>query len=419
MEIGSAAINILIDTWEGHLTPTEVATLADRASRGRDHNIVKAAAQLALSCLPHSQALNPAEVQRAIIQCKEQSKDMLEKACLAVESAAKGMGVYPEVLFHVAKRWYELSEEAASSDSHDSHPRHSRENNRSPSSPSVKPPDATVSPHSAGTSSPAANVSVLPFHSNTPPNGANQVTVSATQILSHNGQIATQAVVLPFPLPPVPQPSPHHPHQLPHQQTYVQPTYNIVQQIQPFVPPYSQSIPMHPHQPIHPYVATLTYQNPIPFNNLPQAVCTSGTHFRQLGPNQGVQVLPSQNCQVASIQGLQPPPPHQPQLPLPQGPGDDMNASYNSGTNHTLNLTQANYLHAAFRVGMLAMETLARRVHDERPQSKYARNPPNCEDVKWLLGLSMKLGEYIFRIFSLDLKENFKLLSCPRHSQCL
>lgn len=54
---------------------------------------------------------------------------------------------------------------------------------------------------------------------------------------------------------------------------------------------------------------------------------------------------------------------------------------------------QINYLLAAYRVGMLAMETLARRVHDDRPQVKFSRNPPYGEDVKWLLGISMKLGQ--------------------------
>lgn len=108
MEIGAAAISFLIDTWEGHLTPPEAASIADRASRGCDLNMVRAAAELALSCLPHSHALNPNEIQRAILQCKEQSDDMLEHACLTVENAAKGGGVYPEVLFQVAKYWYEL-----------------------------------------------------------------------------------------------------------------------------------------------------------------------------------------------------------------------------------------------------------------------------------------------------------------------
>jgi hypothetical protein len=56
------------------------------------------------------------------------------------------------------------------------------------------------------------------------------------------------------------------------------------------------------------------------------------------------------------------------------------------------------YLLAAYRVGMLALETLARRVHDDRPQAKYARNPPYGEDVKWLLRVAKKLGEFHHRI---------------------
>jgi hypothetical protein len=67
-EIGAPAISFLIETWEGHLTPPEAVSIADRASRGCDPNIVRAAAELALSCLPHSHALNPNEIQRAILQ---------------------------------------------------------------------------------------------------------------------------------------------------------------------------------------------------------------------------------------------------------------------------------------------------------------------------------------------------------------
>lgn len=388
MEIGSAAIHILIDTWEGHLTPTEVATLADRASRGRDHNIVKAAAELALSCLPQAHALNPSEVQRALYQCKEQSKEMLEKACLAVENAAVGGGVYPEVLFHVAKRWYELSEEAASQPGDDHQPRGSGRDSRPHSAPSASAP--TSSPAQVDNSA-AANVPVMQF-SNTSPNAANQVAVSGTQIMPHSGQLPAQALVLPFPIPPVHPANAHHPqHHLPHQQAFVQPTYNFVQQIpQPFAPTYSQStIPMHP-QNMPPYV-TLTYNNPIQYN-MSQPAYSSAAPYRPVGPAQGVQVLPSQNCQVANIQGLIS---TQPPLPLPQQPNEDINHSHVLGSSHLLNPTQAHYLHAAFRVGILAMETLARRVHDDRPQTKYARNPPNGDDVKWLLKLAMKLGKLI------------------------
>ena len=90
------------------MTPPEVASLADRASRGRDPNVVKASAELALSCLPRAHALNPNEIQRALIQCKEQSREMLERAGLAVESAAKGGGVYPEVFERSVRILYHI-----------------------------------------------------------------------------------------------------------------------------------------------------------------------------------------------------------------------------------------------------------------------------------------------------------------------
>lgn len=108
MEIGGPAISFLVDTWEGHLTPPEAANMADRASRGWDNTMIYPSAELALSVLPHAAALNPNEIQRAIIQCKENSDYMLERSCIIVENAAKGGGVYPEVLFQVARYWYEL-----------------------------------------------------------------------------------------------------------------------------------------------------------------------------------------------------------------------------------------------------------------------------------------------------------------------
>lgn len=55
---------------------------------------VRAAAELALSVLPHAHALNYNEIQRAVLQCKEQSDAMLERACLTVEAAAKGIKCY-------------------------------------------------------------------------------------------------------------------------------------------------------------------------------------------------------------------------------------------------------------------------------------------------------------------------------------
>lgn len=121
MEIGAPAISFLIDTWEGHLTPPEAANMADRASRGWDSNMVYPSAELALSVLPHASALNPNEIQTAILQCKDQSDQMLERACIRVENAAKGGGVYPEVLFQVAHYWYELYLKNSPGGEHEQH----------------------------------------------------------------------------------------------------------------------------------------------------------------------------------------------------------------------------------------------------------------------------------------------------------
>ena len=55
---------------------------------------IRAAAELALSVLPHAASLNQNEIQRGIQQCKEESDLMLEKACDAVEKAARGKYIF-------------------------------------------------------------------------------------------------------------------------------------------------------------------------------------------------------------------------------------------------------------------------------------------------------------------------------------
>ena len=57
---------------------------------------------------------------------------------------------------------------------------------------------------------------------------------------------------------------------------------------------------------------------------------------------------------------------------------------------------------------MLAMETLARRVHDDRPQTKYARNPPYGEDVKWLMSIAMKLGKILWVLLTTCRNSNYR-----------
>lgn len=350
MEIGSSAINFLIETWEGHLTPPEVASLADRASRGRDPAMVRAAAELALSCLPHAHALNPNEIQRALIQCKEQSSEMLERACLAVESAAKGGGVYPEVLFDVARKWYELYEESLE-DRHNDGLSETVTNN-------VDSENLTDMVSSART-----DHGTLATHN-----------LHVGQV---EGVITTAPSVQVIPqlaCPPV--------------------TYTLAYPTAPYG--YMQSVTPFPHSPMPLHAAYVPSPAAYPYGALtnlsyytPSA--TSTTHLRHSTPglytNQVVgvpvsraqSVLPLGSHAVMAAQS--PPTPAIPsQQPQMQNPISQLNQQ------------QMGYLLAAYRVGMLAMETLARRVHDDRPQAKYARNPPYGEDVKWLLNVAKKLG---------------------------
>jgi hypothetical protein len=375
MEIGAPAISFMIDTWEGHLTPPETASMADRASsRGWDSNMVYPAAELALSVLPHSAALNPNEIQRAILQCKEQSDTMLERACITVEKAAKGGGVYPEVLFQVAKYWYELylrntpGGELEPEEQHDffnvnvmSLVESSNEiqqqqavaaavvnagpsghqNPPQPNPPQPYPTPQMPLPQLGMPAYPYAPFPCQQIYQNIPYHAANQIPmyISPSQ----------------FPYPPPPQPHANNPNygQMPSQ-----------------IPP--QGYPMaHPQQP-------QAYQ--------PMA-CANG-------PQQFPVQVPPPNQPTQIPYFANPPPPNMGRQP-PQMvvfPNNNASSNLNVRHRHQFSATQLRYLMQAYNVGMLALETLARRVHDDRPQAKYARNPPYGEDVKWLLRISKRLG---------------------------
>lgn len=418
MEIGASAISFLIDTWEGHLTPPEAASIADRASRGCDPNMVRAAAELALSCLPHAHALNPNEIQRAILQCKEQSDIMLEHACMTVESAAKGGGVYPEVLFQVAKYWYEL------------YIRHT------PGGEQLMddiPHEPILDPHGALVAliEPNAEVQLPPM-----PNGA--------QVISNNGPV----VVTTAPPPPY-----QHPHP-------AATTLAPLGMSMPYaVSPYSFAVQgLHPHHhvsyggPLHPHAVQLQpppphvqmYLQPPQFQYPPQStnqpfVNNQQASYSNITPTQqGAYSVPPNapaQYQLPTTAQANYPPPNQgasypnpgPQmqfygtavniappsirsaavsashiypvaLPPTSAPGmapPPQAAVRQPHRQQQFSQAQLRYLLAAYRVGMLAMETLARRVHDDRPQAKYARNPPYGEDVKWLLRISKNLGNLI------------------------
>ncbi|XP_058825171.1 zinc finger SWIM domain-containing protein 8 homolog [Topomyia yanbarensis] len=386
MDIGAPAISFLIDTWEGHLTPPEAAGMADRASsRGWDSNMVNPAAELALSVLPHSAALNPNEIQRAILQCKEQSDRMLERSCLTVENAAKGGGVYPEVLFQVARYWYELylrntpGGELELNEQHEYFSVNLMSLMDSSEMQQAQPP-------------PPSNPSVV---------------VSATPPQPYQQTVTTLA---PIGL------APYGPYSFPCQGIYHQNLPYHANQMQMYIstPPQFQYPPPPPHnnppqqppgayqpplnagyQPMqpHPSVPPQGY-NPQQYPQVPVQV--------QVPPPPPNQQQLQQNMQYYGPQAVpmqQPPQSQQPPPPRPQpGHGYPPYAVPPSTPPvrprhpHQFTPTQLRYLLAAYNAGMLALETLARRVHDDRPQAKYARNPPYGEDVKWLLRISKRLG---------------------------
>ncbi|XP_066258145.1 zinc finger SWIM domain-containing protein 8 homolog isoform X3 [Euwallacea similis] len=429
MEIGAAAISFLIDTWEGHLTPPEAASIADRASRGCDINMVSAAANLALSVLPHSHALNPNEIQRAILQCKEQSDDMLEHACLTVESAAKGGGVYPEVLFQVAKYWYELyirhtpgGEQLIDND--------------------VPPHDPLIDPHAqlvalieqpvvAPPEPPPPSTPVVvttappPYQHGAPPVG---------MYVSHYNFVPAHSAGAPVgyaagPLQPIAAATPHV--HVQYQFPYPPPPPPGAQQVPPFPPPlapptYATLPPPSTTQQV-PFSNTPPVTAPYTMQTPPQYVAPPPQYVNPTVPSQ----IPQPQAAVYSSPpppGAAPPPPtsHAPHLqyfgapapmaigqppppqaprPVPQhmypqphpvgvAPHPPQAAFIRPHRPQQLNQIQLRYLLTAYRVGMLALDTLARRVHDDRPQAKYARNPPYGEDVKWLLRISKNLSTH-------------------------
>ncbi|CAG6018256.1 unnamed protein product [Menidia menidia] len=401
MEIGSAALNILVECWDGHLTPPEVASLADRASRARDPNMVRAAAELALSCLPHAHALNPNEIQRALVQCKEQDNVMLEKACMAVEEAAKGGGVYPEVLFEVAHQWYWLYEQSVGGGS--SQQRETSGRCGANGGPGRRPPDPNcgvldggVNMESPGVATVTASVTAaavvpvisvgstiyqshaLPGQAIAHPHSqglhpyttiqAHLPTVCTPQYLGHPLQHVPRPAV--FPVSGASYPQGMHPAfigaQFPFSvATGPQPPMAATAVTFPGVP-----VPSMTQIAVHPYHA----ETGLPLST---TVAVGSVHT---GPT------------IQAIQGASLPPPPQP-APLVSAafPAED--------DQHSQQISQQglHYLHSAYRVGMLALEMLGRRAHNDHPNN-FSRSPPYTEDVKWLLGLAARLGvNYVYQ----------------------
>ena len=370
MEIGATAISFLIGTWEGHLTPPEAANIADRASRGRDNLIVTSAAELALSVLNQAHALNQNEIARAILQCKEQSDSMLEKACLAVENAATGGGVYPEVMFDVARHWCELYKK------HSPPGTLSRDDTDAAPAPTNRPPPPVEPQMPPMVSQHQPPVSMAPQVSAAFPLGQMNPSLAA----------AFPAVYSLIPgYPGLPSPSlPLHmyvgppPHHLPLVPTSLSagPGAGIVGQFPGLQHPNLHGLQMFPNVTDASGPRFNIAGGPLFHLSLPGQV--PGLNMAPLLPTP-----PTQHLQQGVALLAHPPPSASPLAAPP----------VTSSAHVTGNaLACQRYLMSAYRVGMVALETLGRRVSEDRPQTKFTRNPSYAEDVKWLLGVAKKLG---------------------------
>ncbi|XP_030627381.1 zinc finger SWIM domain-containing protein 8 [Chanos chanos] len=395
MEIGSAALNILVECWDGHLTPPEVASLADRASRARDPNMVRAAAELALSCLPHAHALNPNEIQRALVQCKEQDNVMLEKACMAVEEAAKGGGVYPEVLFEVAHQWYWLYEQTVGGGS--GNQREAPGRCGANGGAGRRPPEGgCVALDSGGAMDPggvaavtasvtaAAVVPVISvgstiYQSHALPGSAmahsqglhpyttiqaHLPTVCTPQYLGHPLQHVPRPAV--FPVSGTSYPQGMHP-------AFIGAQYPFSVATGPH-PPMAATAVAFPGVP----VPSMTQIAVHPYHTADAGLPLSTTVAGGVHSGSTIQAIPGLSSQPTSLVST----------PFPV-----------EDEQHSQPVSQQglHYLHSAYRVGMLALEMLGRRAHNDHPNN-FSRSPPYTEDVKWLLGLAARLGvNYVYQ----------------------
>ncbi|GCC37339.1 hypothetical protein chiPu_0015843, partial [Chiloscyllium punctatum] len=403
MEIGSAALNILVECWDGHLTPPEVASLADRASRARDPNMVRAAAELALSCLPHAHALNPNEIQRALVQCKEQDNAMLEKACMAVEEAAKGGGVYPEVLFEVAHQWYWLYEQTAGGSQQQQQQREmsargAHEAGRaSAEHPPLAEGSATVTV--AATVTATAVVPVITVGSTM----YQQHTIAGTAIAHPHGQVFPTSPVMSHPYTTIQTHIPSvcnaaylgHPIQhVPRPAIFPVAGAAYPQGMHPaFIGaqyPYTVATTTHPAMAAPPVTFAGVPVPPMapmavhPYQSDPNLPLTSTVAVASVQAGTAFQAVQGASMPTLTTQG--------PSIVAPTFPTEDEQHS------QPVSPQGLHYLHSAYRVGMLALEMLGRRAHNDHPNNYFSRSPPYTEDVKWLLGLATRLGvNYVYQ----------------------
>ncbi|VDN02747.1 unnamed protein product [Thelazia callipaeda] len=414
VEIGCAAIEILEEVWETHLTPTEVAALADKASQSRDPCMVEAGARLALSVLPKAYALTAAESQKALHQCKEHSSEMLEKACRAVEQAAEKDGVYPEVLFKVARHWFDLFLKSEV------------ENN-------------LQAAYQIGVSSLQSLYSVTAPQLYT--DAMQQQTMYSVATSQARLQISVQCRPQSLPYAPTSFHVHHHHSGPPNRPPVYVPPVSTQPQVEIHFSPRGP-LPMGALSMVSshhgPRQRLSAIYNPI-VNTTPSRALHVSRSAPNLGPiptvhlsrcNQPLAVLPQrplvigaggthrqfpsvgeQGTQEIPVNGLHhlPPPTSlvicpavsQPVTYFEQGSTQHpVNVSLSSSNSSVMGDPRMAKLVHAHRVGMIAMETMgSRNLDDNRSYAKFSQNPAYAEDVHWLFRVATRLGGVFIQSF--------------------
>jgi hypothetical protein len=85
VDLGPEVFQIIYDTWETHFTPSEIVALVDKASTSADERLSPMIPELSLSVLRKADALTSLECYKALNHCRDQSPQLLEKACLTIE----------------------------------------------------------------------------------------------------------------------------------------------------------------------------------------------------------------------------------------------------------------------------------------------------------------------------------------------
>ena len=382
VDIGFPAICILIECWHGLLTPSECVSLADRVSRGRDNMAVKAAAELAFSSLRYAHLMNLTEIQRALIQCKEQSSDMLQRACIIVEHAVKdasGSNLL-EILFTVAKKWDELFLEQLKSTN-----------------------NTTLTPSSTSTSSLTGMMTIQQqyptnYDLNSGTNQMNfQFDATTTYNVNHRQTMAYDSNGGLF----LPQLNNYQKYQQHLQQNQVQPlaTQLIQQNL------FQSNADLGPNNPSQTAAVAAaaavavytTYMNTAAANassssnqqnTLPNFGSYHATNINNVNLNNNSSLASFQLNQMLNYQQQYQIQNYQQNVLRQQQQQQQFLSSFEN-----VDPIGLNYLKSAFRVGMLGLEALPRRV-DGSHQIKYRQSPTYADDVKWLWEVANKLDCY-------------------------